>query len=111
MRLFSLCLLVAPVAATAAHAISPEWTAEKCDCYTRAWHMATEGLATGTLSDRFIADHDAFFDSGCTIRGAVCPMTKPEYDLANMLSLMAVAEGATGSFLPFHCAAASVPQD
>ncbi|MBU2869045.1 hypothetical protein [Pacificibacter marinus] len=108
MRLFSLCLMVAPVAASA---ISPEWTAEKCDRYTRAWHMATDGLATGALSDRFIADHDAFLDSGCTIRGAVCPMTTSEYDLANMLSLMAVAEGATGSFLPFHCTPTPVLQD
>lgn len=108
MRLFILCLAVAPVVA---NAISPEWTAEKCGRYTRAWHMATDGLATGTLSDRFLADHDAFLDSGCTIRGTVCPMTKSEYDLANMLSLMAVAEGATGSFLPFHCTPAPMSQN
>ncbi|WP_123791502.1 hypothetical protein [Pacificibacter maritimus] len=87
----------------AAQAISPEWTAEKCERYTRAWGMATQGDVAASLSDDFVTHHDAFIASGCTMRGKVCPVTKAERDLADILSLMAVAEGATGSFLPFHC--------
>ncbi|WP_417259043.1 hypothetical protein [Celeribacter sp.] len=95
-------LVFASLLPVAAQAISPEWTAEKCSRYARAWDMATQGPRVG-LSDDFIADHDAFLASGCTIRGEVCPRSEQERALADMLSLMAVAEGATGSFLPFHC--------
>ncbi len=100
----AMCLAVLPLWPMGVWAISPEWTAQKCERYTRAWEMATQGAREG-LSDAFIADHDTFLASGCTIRGTVCPETAQERALADMLSLMAVAEGATGSFLPFHCAA------
>ncbi|GKY89474.1 hypothetical protein [Sinisalibacter aestuarii] len=78
------------------------WRAEKCRLYTRAWEMSAPGLA---LSERFVAAHDAFLASGCTIRGEVCPQSDAEKGLADMLTLMIVMEGAAGSFLPFHCTA------
>lgn len=88
---------------TAAAQISPEWTAEKCRLYTRAWDHATAGEGQTGLTPGFLAAHDTFLSDGCRSRGHVCPVTPEEIALANMLSLMAVAEGMAGSFLPFSC--------
>jgi len=89
----------------AAQAISPEWTAEKCVRFERAWDMATDGETIDGLTPEFIAANRVFLEAGCAIRGAVCPRTAEERELADVLSLMVVAEGATGSFLPFRCLA------
>lgn len=78
------------------------WTDHKCALYREAWaHLERTG-ATAAASARFVAEHDAFLASGCTT-GRVCPQSADERALADMLSLMAVAEGMTGSFLPFGC--------
>ncbi|MGH1367314.1 MAG: hypothetical protein ACRBCL_01765 [Maritimibacter sp.] len=81
-------------------AISPEWTAQKCRLYQRAYDAVSPGVA---LSDAFKIPHDAFLSSGCTDRRRVCPTTPEEWALADTLTLMIVTEGATGSFLPFRC--------
>lgn len=79
------------------------WTERKCVLYTAAWrHIADGGVPEG-VSDEFLADHDAFLASGCLDRGHVCPRSPREMEIADMLSLMAVAEGMAGSFLPFGC--------
>jgi hypothetical protein len=83
-----------------AQASADAWRAEKCRLYTRAWEMTAPGVA---LSESFVSAHDAFLASGCTIRGDVCPRSDAEQGLADLLTLMIVTEGATGSFLPFHC--------
>ena len=102
MRFWLLCMLMVP---GAAQAISPEWTAEKCVRFERAWDMATDGETIDGLTPEFIAANRVFLEAGCAIRGAVCPRTAEERELADVLSLMVVAEGATGSFLPFRCLA------
>ena len=80
------------------------WTERKCVLYTAAWqHIAADGVLDG-LSEEFVSDHDAFLASGCLDRGHVCPRNTREQEIADMLSLMAVAEGMAGSFLPFNCA-------
>jgi hypothetical protein len=80
-----------------------DWKQRKCALYGDAWaHLAGDGLPEG-VSDGFVAAHDAFLASGCVDRGHVCPRSDAERDLADMLSLMAVAEGMAGSFLPFGC--------
>lgn len=79
------------------------WTQRKCVLYTAAWHhIAGDGLHDG-VSEEFLADHDAFLASGCLDRGYVCPISPREMEIADLLSLMAVAEGMAGSFLPFNC--------
>lgn len=79
------------------------WTERKCVLYTAAWnHIASNGAPDG-VSEEFLADHDAFLASGCLDRGHVCPRSPRELEIADMLSLMAVAEGMAGSFLPFNC--------
>lgn len=87
-----------------AQAQSDVWRAEKCRLYIRAWEMAAPGVP---LSENFVEAHDAFLASGCSIRGDVCPRSEAEKRLADMLTLMIVTEGATGSFLPFRCGPAT----
>jgi hypothetical protein len=83
---------------------SDSWTERKCELYTAAWdYIAGDGVPRG-VSEEFVADHDAFLASGCLHRGHVCPRSPEEREIADMLSLMAVAEGMAGSFLPFDCA-------
>jgi len=102
MRFWLLAVLMMP---GTAQAISPEWTSEKCARFERAWDMATDGETVDGLTPEFVAANRAFLEAGCAIRGAACPQTPEERELADMLSLMAVAEGATGSFLPVRCRA------
>jgi hypothetical protein len=91
--------LAAPQAAMA----QDDWTRRKCELYAGAWAHVTGGGVPEGVSDAFVAAHDAFLASGCQDRGHVCPVSEAEKDLADMLSLMAVAEGMAGSFLPFGC--------
>lgn len=108
MKPLAACLGAALLATSAAGqtGVSPEWTAEKCRRYTRAWDHATAGGVLAQLTPAFVADHDRFLADGCRTRGRVCPVTPAERRLADLLSLMAVAEGMAGSFLPFSCTGA-----
>lgn len=90
-----------PALAQGTEALS--WTEQKCALYTAAWHHIAPDRAPDGVSDEFIAAHDEFLSSGCLDRGHVCPRTPRELEIADMLSLMAVAEGMAGSFLPFNC--------
>jgi hypothetical protein len=94
-------LLVAllPLPATA-----EDWAARKCALYARAWQHAARGDALDGVGAAFVAAHDAFLASGCREGRDVCPVGDAERALADTLTLMAVAEGMTGSFLPFACA-------
>jgi hypothetical protein len=85
-----------------------DWTARKCALYHEAWAKAASGDALIGVGTDFLAAHDVFLASDCTQR-AVCPRTPAELALADTLSLMAVAEGMAGSFLPFTCKAESSP--
>lgn len=93
-------LLVLPAAAAAAAA--DDWTARKCALYRDAWAHVARGPAMEGVGPAFRADHAAFLASECRER-RVCPENEAERALADLLSLMAVAEGMTGSFLPFVC--------
>ncbi|MCZ4353012.1 hypothetical protein O4H61_10850 [Roseovarius aestuarii] len=85
-----------------------DWTARKCALYRVAWAKAASGDALDDVSEKFLSSHNDFLASDCT-RRAVCPRTPQELALADTLSLMAVAEGMAGSFLPFTCKAPSNP--
>jgi hypothetical protein len=78
------------------------WTERKCQLYGRAWDYAAQGDALQGVSRDFIGAHEAFIASGC-LEGKICPGNDAARALADTLSLMAVAEGMTGSFLPFVC--------
>lgn len=90
------------VPATARSDENRSWTETKCELYASAWDHVGAGEGSAGISPGFVAAHDAFVASGC-LRGRVCPRSDEELALADLLSLMAVAEGMTGSFLPFAC--------
>jgi len=107
MRAATTLFVLATLSAHPVLAQSPEgdrWTERKCELYTDAWHHIAGGGVPEGVSVEFVTDHDAFLASGCLDRGYVCPRSPQERDIADMLSLMAVAEGMAGSFLPFDCA-------
>ena len=82
-------------------AAAEAWAAEKCRRYERAWqHLLVGAPAPGAA---FVAAQEAFIAGGCSQPGAVCPRSETERALADLLALMAVAEGMAGSFLPFGC--------
>ena len=82
---------------------TPDWVARKCSLYTEAWVALTAGDGAAGIGPAFLKQHEAFLASGCTARADVCPDSPAEIALADKLSLMGVAEGMAGSFLPFAC--------
>lgn len=103
MRGVLLLLVLASPAPAQQLAISPHWSAEKCARYSRAWAYVSAGPGLAGIGPEFLAAHAEFLTSDCRIRGNVCPRTPAELALADTLTLMSVAEGTAGSFLPFHC--------
>ena len=93
---------LAAAALLALPAAADDWTARKCLLYTRAWNQASAGDGLAGVGRDFVAGNEAFIASGCH-GGSICPGTPAELALADRLTLMAVAEGMTGSFLPFAC--------
>ena len=96
-------LLGLGLAAGAAAEERSGWAAEKCRRYERAWaHLAAGGLPADVGED-FVAAQERFVAGGCVPEARICPESAGELAVADALTLMAVAEGATGSFLPFGC--------
>jgi hypothetical protein len=100
---FTLLLLLAPLAAFAQEAPAPSWTEEKCARYKKAWSDLVTRRGTDGLGRDFLARHEAFLASGCTARGDVCPRSEAELAVANVLVIAAMNAGTGGSFLPFAC--------
>ena len=95
-------LLVLLVSATPA--LAQDWPAEKCRRYAQAWDAATQRLGTEGLSPAFQAAHAAFLSSGCRERAA-CPRSQAEVAMADMMTILALNAGMSGTFLPFICRA------
>lgn len=79
------------------------WTVEKCNRYRVAWTDALERLGRKGLGAEFIERHEAFLAGGCTDQADVCPRSKEELDLANVLVIRAMNAGMSSTFLPFAC--------
>ena len=79
------------------------WTVEKCARYGAAWEAVVDGRGTGGLGAGFLEAHAAFLAEGCRGRGAVCPRTPTEVEVADLLTVMAMNEGMASTFLPFSC--------
>lgn len=75
----------------------------KCRLYSDAFARAIDERGTTGLSPEFLLAHQAFLDSGCAGARDVCPRSRQELALADLLSVVAINEGMTGSFLPFGC--------
>jgi hypothetical protein len=99
----ALFLLAGLSEATAQVSRAESWSEVKCTRYAKAWGEALAKRGRTGLSAEFIARHEAFLASGCPTPGDVCPRSKEELNLANVLVLMAMNEGAGSTFLPFAC--------
>jgi hypothetical protein len=100
--------LVCSVAAGSFSALAQDtrrqsWSEIKCERYKKAWSDALARRGTKGLGQPFIASHEAFLASGCSIRGDVCPRSAEELDLANILVIAAMNAGTASTFLPFAC--------
>jgi hypothetical protein len=94
--------LLALLSATPAQ--GQDWPAEKCRRYTEAWGAAVQDRGDAGLSAAFRSAHAAFLSSGCRTRAA-CPRSQAEIALADMMTVLALNAGMSGTFLPFVCRA------
>ncbi|QCK86108.1 hypothetical protein E8L99_10270 [Phreatobacter aquaticus] len=81
----------------------PTWSETKCANYRSAWTHTLASRGRQGLSAPFLADHQAFLDSGCQARGMACPRSPEELAIANVMVILAMNAGAASTFLPFHC--------
>jgi hypothetical protein len=82
---------------------STEWQAEKCRRYARMTAEAFTRFKPDALSPEFRARHEAFIAEGCTGKADVCPRSRQELDIANILVIGAMNAGMSGTFAPFGC--------
>jgi hypothetical protein len=97
IRILSVLLLLVATPAPA-----QDWPAEKCRRYGEAWSAAAQRLGTAGLSPGFLAAHAAFIASGCRERTA-CPRSPAEIAMADVMTVLALNAGMSGTFLPFIC--------
>lgn len=95
--------LVLTTAATVATARADAWSEKKCALYADAWSRVVEWRGGNGLGEDFVSGNKRFIDGGCSTPASVCPKSAAEFAVADMLSMMAVSQGITGSFLPFGC--------
>lgn len=101
MRRAALALLV--LAGPAGAQDAPDWRRTKCERYAKDWTEALRRFGKTGLSPDFLTRHDAFLASGCGDPRDVCPRSKEELDLANVMVLRAMNAGTASTFLPFGC--------
>lgn len=106
----SLCLALSlgsaagtPAAFAQTPRAEPDWPAVKCARYTKSWNEALAKFGRKGLGEAFLRDHEAFLASGCTAKVDVCPRSKEELDLANVLVVLSMNQGMASTFVPFNC--------
>lgn len=98
------CLLLGGAESTFAQdSRAASWSEEKCVRYTRAWTELMSRRGKEGLGSEFLERHDAFLASGCTTRADVCPRSKEELDVANIMIIQAMNAGTASTFPPFAC--------
>ncbi|HEV7258148.1 MAG TPA: hypothetical protein VGN82_10220 [Bosea sp. (in: a-proteobacteria)] len=101
---FALGIATATSGTVHAQPVAPEnWPAVKCERYTKAWGEALAKFGRKGLGQPFIEAHEAFLSSGCSIKGEVCPRSKEELDLANVMVILGMNQGMASTFMPFAC--------
>lgn len=96
-------LLAAAALSPASAQEAPDWRAEKCERYRKDWREALRRRGPAGLSAEFITGHEAFLAAGCPTPGDVCPRSREELALANILTIRAMNAGMASTFLPFRC--------
>lgn len=94
-------LLVPPIGAEESSA----WQQQKCALYTDAWARALDNIGSDDINYNFLATNENFIASGCTEQIAICPQSNQERDIADLVTLVMMNEGAASTFLPFRCPA------
>lgn len=77
-----------------------QWQVTKCRVYAEA---LADARRDRDLSRSFLDENDAFVAKGCTERVPVCPRTKADLEVANILTIVAMNAGTASTFLPFAC--------
>ena len=80
-----------------------DWHAVKCERYEKAWTYALGQIGTRGLGRGFLEAHQAFLASQCTRRADVCPRSREEFALANVMVEMSMNFGTASTFAPFYC--------
>ena len=96
-------VLVPALAGAATTAGADAWSEKKCTLYGEAWRKVVEWQGREGLGHDFIEGNERFIAGGCSTPAVVCPNSAAELKAADTLSMMAVSQGITGSFLPFGC--------
>lgn len=99
LTLTAVLLLVAPAGAEEPSA----WQQQKCALYANAWARALDSIGSDDINYNFLATNENFIASGCTEQIAICPRSTRERDIADLLTLVMMNEGAASTFLPFRC--------
>lgn len=107
LALTAALLLVSPADAEEPSA----WQQQKCALYTDAWARALERIGSGDINYNFLATNENFIASGCTEQVAICPQSNQERDIADLITLVMMNEGAASTFLPFRCPADEATQE
>lgn len=101
-----LALAVALLLVSPAKAEEPSaWQQQKCALYTDAWTRALGSIGSDDINYNFLATNENFIASGCTEQIAICPQSNQERDIADLITLVMMNEGAASTFLPFRCPA------
>jgi hypothetical protein len=80
-----------------------DWIAKKCELYQAAWSRALSNNPDADINNDFLAANEHFIASGCTEKISVCPRSSAALELATMLTIIMLNEGAASTFLPFTC--------
>lgn len=99
-----LALTAALLLASPANAEEPSaWQQQKCALYADAWARALDSIGSDDINYNFLATSENFIVSGCTETIAICPRSNQERDIADLITLVMMNEGAASTFLPFRC--------
>ena len=99
-------LTVALLLISPANAEEPSaWQQQKCALYTDAWTRALGSIGSDDINYNFLATNENFIASGCTEQIAICPQSNQERNIADLITLVMMNEGAASTFLPFRCPA------
>ena len=86
-----------------AEAQARDWTEQKCALYANAWTRALDSIGSDDINYNFLATNENFIASRCTDTIAACPSSDQEHQIAELLTLVMMNEGAASTFLPFRC--------
>ncbi len=84
-------------------AAASSWTETKCERYRKAWTWALARRGGKGIGVEFRERHEAFLASGCLSKADVCPRSPEEFELANVMTILAMNAGTASTFLPFAC--------